>query len=40
LAGFLNDAAHEFCINDGLTILLAIGFYFSSGSIYLNTFKK
>ncbi|CAK66799.1 unnamed protein product (macronuclear) [Paramecium tetraurelia] len=40
LAGFLNDAVHEFCINDGLTILLAIGFYFQSGSIYLNTFQK
>ncbi|CAD8207507.1 unnamed protein product [Paramecium pentaurelia] len=40
LAGFLNNAAHEFCINDGLTMLFAIGFYFSSSSIYLNTFKK
>jgi DMSO reductase anchor subunit len=40
LAGFFNENAHEFCMNDGISILLAVLFYFSSGSIYLNTFKK
>ncbi|CAD8118075.1 unnamed protein product [Paramecium sonneborni] len=39
-AGFIKDSVHEFCINDGLTIIFGIGFYFSSGSIYLNTFKQ